>query len=497
MEERFVKSVPWSLASFGAPRLLGFATTVVLVRLLTPDDFGLIALATVVIGAFGVAQDLGLGSSIVLRQDFDQRALATVFGLMILSAALITLLVAASSPVAATLLSEDELKTILPPLSVILVLSCAGNFYGFLMQRELEFRRRFAALAAQTLGYAAIAIVLAAAGAGVWSLVIGQIAGAVAYSVVGTLVSPNRVRPSIDRRIARDAFSTGRGFMVQGWLGWLRQNVDYIAVQRMFGVTSLGYYSVAYKLGDLVPTGIANPVAKVTFAGFARMRHRGEDVRPAFLLTLKLVALVAFPIGIILSAAADPFTRALFGERWVPMIGALSIFGIWAAVRALKLTEIWMLNAIGEAGYVAKVAALLLPPLVPVLILGAELGGITGVAWVLLGDAVVSTGLYIRHSARQTEVGLRDRWRALRASLLAAPGAWAAAFGVAQATEGWGPGASLAASTLAGVASFALVCSLVEPGLIRYAITQAGRALKREPDEVEEIDGADRVSTVA
>lgn len=480
MEERAVRGVPWTFLSFGATKVVMLVATVVLARLLEPADFGLMALALLAFHFFGLLRDLGLGATVVLRQDFDRAAQGTVLTLMLVTALAMTILVAATAPLAALALDEPRLNSILPVLAATSLLGAVAWFFDSVMQRELEFRRRFAGLMSQTLAYAGVAIALAAAGVGVWSLVLGQVAGMAVYALTFTLLAPYRPRPAFDRKIAREAVSTGGGFLAQGGLAWVHQNVDYLVVGRILGTAPLGYYSMAYRLSELTHFGIADPIAKVTFPGFARMRHRGEDVSRVYLATLRLVALITCPIGAILSGTAEPFVAALFGEDWLPMIGVLAVLGVWAGVKPVEATAAWLLNSIGEAWLLGKVYGLLLVPSVPLLVVAAD-SGITAVGWVILAEGIASLAIVMVLIGRRSGISLPSQWRVLWPIVAAAAAAWLASRGAADLTAPLASAATLALGVLAGSAAFIAVVSVLEPGTIRFAVRQAARALGREP----------------
>lgn len=478
IDERAVRGVPWTLSSYAIPRLLTFVTMIVLARVLAPSDFGLMALAILVVGFLTPFRDLGLGATLILRQDLDRHAMGTLLTLAMGTATVIAALLAALAPLLAAALGDQRLTEILLALTTVVLLGGFAAFYDSLLQRELEFRKRFSAQLAQSLAIAAVSVALALAGVGVWSLVIGQIAGFAVYAVATVALSPFRVKPSFDRGAARSGLATAKGFLLQGALGWLRQNLDYLAVGRLLGPTALGYYSMAYRVGDLIPTGVADPVAKVTFPAFARMRADRIEVVPAFLSTLKLVALVAWLLAAVLTATAGPFAEAVFGERWLAMIPVLAIFGPWAAIRAVKQTLIWLLNATGHATTLAKLTAGLLVPLVPAVYLAAHLGAISTVAWVLLADSFLSTIAFGVCVARREDISLSSQMAALRPALLAAPGAWAAARGVVEVGEPLAPGALLGLATVAGVSVYLVLVRWIEPGLLGYTLGQVRRALR-------------------
>jgi PST family polysaccharide transporter len=479
VEERAIRGVPWTFLSFGATKLITLATTVVLARLLDPADFGLMALAMLAFGFLGLFRDLGLGSTLVLRQDLGDRANGTILTLMIGTAVVVTVLVAASAPLAAALLDEGRLNSLLPALAATTVFGSLAWFYESLLQRDLDFRRRFVGQLTQSLGFTVGSIPPALAGAGVWSLVIGQIVSMLAYSGVYLLIVPHRVWPAYDASIARDAFLTGRGFLAQGWLAWVIQNIDYLIVGRVLGTAQLGYYSMAYRLSELTHYGIADPVAKVTFPGFARMRHEGREIAGAYRAALRLVALAVFLIGAILSGAAEPFTRAVFGPDWEPMIDVLAVLGVWAAAKPIQATVGWLLNSTGHAGALAVLSAVVVVAEIPLLIVAAN-QSTAAVAAVVLGETLVSLAAAAVLVQRRVGPTVRSQARALAPLVAAGAIGWLASRGCATLTDGLEPVLSLALSMAAGVAAYAASIRLLEPGTFAFAREHVSRAFGRE-----------------
>lgn len=475
MHGRAVGGMSWTFLSYAVNRSVTFASTLVLARLLVPSDFGLLALATLAIGLFGLFRDLGLGSTLVLRQDLDRRALGTILTLMVGSSLVLAALVSAVSPLAAAVFDEPRLTQILPPLTLTLVLGAFAWFYGAMMQRELRFRRQFAFAMVQTAVYAPAAIVLAALGAGVWSLVIAQLLGGLASCVSVAWLAPYHVRPRFDRAVARDVLGSGSGFMAQGWLAFVEENVDFVVVGRALGATGLGYYSMAYRLGETPLRAIAGPIAQVTFPRFARMHAEDEPVDAPFLSVLRLVALVTCPLGVILSATADPFVRGVLGEQWVPMTGALTVLGLWAAIRPVQYTISWLLNSIGQTTLLALVALGVLVAFLPALVIAATFGGLTAIAWATAGDIVLSLALVAVFVQRRADVTVGRQWAAVRGVAIALVPCWLAARGVVELTAGSPAGVSLALASLAGAAAYLAAVFLLDRSAIPDALAQTGR----------------------
>jgi PST family polysaccharide transporter len=255
--------------------------------------------------------------------------------------------------------------------------------------------------------------------------------------------------------------------------------VDIVVVGRVLGAARLGYYSMALRLSELPNWVIAESVSKVTFPGFARMRSRGEDVRPAFLSALKLVAFATCPFGIILSGAAEPITLVVFGEQWAGMIGPLGVLGIWAAVKPVRGTIAWFLNSIGHQALLGRISLAILVLLVPTVWAAARFGGVTEVAWVVLGESVVATAALAWFARTRAGVSLGRQWQALASVAFACPVAWIACRAVAEATGDAVGVVQLFAPLAVGLGAYLAMILLVDPQLPRHALGQARRMVGR------------------
>ena len=479
MEDKVVRGVPWTLLAYAGSKAIGVLTTLVVAHLLVPKDFGIMAIALMATSFVSWFGDLGFSRTLVLRQDLDRDGEGTLLSLMLMSSVAAAGVSAALGPLAALAFHEPRLTAVLGVLSLVLIPGGLGSYYEALLEREFEFRRRFVGYGLQAVVSAAVSIALAVAGAGVWSLVAGQLAGYGVFALTLFALAPYRVRPRFDRSLTRGLFGSGMGFLSQGVTDFLRVNADNITVARVFGSSALGYYSMAFRFGDLSWTAIAAPATRVSFSAFTRARHRGDDICPAVLSSLRLVALVAIPFGLLLSGTAEPMTRALLGSRWLPMVGPLTILGLWAAIRPLDSLLCWVLNSVGLAKLVSFVSVGVLALLVPALIVAVQFGRLSAVALMVTGDITLSLALSTFFVHRRLGLAVRAIWNAVRPSALAGPPMWLATWAVAHALPKHDAAIAFPAAVVAGLAVYAAVISLVDRRLLPSAGSQALRMLGR------------------
>jgi PST family polysaccharide transporter len=480
VDEKAIKGVPWTMLSYAAGRAVTVGVTILLARLLEPADFGLFALATLAVSLLSIFSGLGLGAALVLRQDLDRRQQGTMLTMLLAAGVLFGVILAAIAPLAADAFDEPRLTEVLVVIAGVLAVSGFNWFYESVLQRELEFKRRFISQFARTVVYAVVALVVALLGGGVWSLVAAYVAGHIANTIALLILSPYLVRPRWDGAFAREVFGTGGGFMLQDGAAFLQQNVDYLTIGRVLPTAQLGYYSMAYRQAELPYYAIADPVVRVTFPGFAKMHHAGESVVNAFLSGTRLVALATLPLGVVLSAAAAPFTIALFGDQWGPMVPVLAVLGVWAVVRPMEVTWAWLLNSIGHAGFVGRMSLALLLPLAVVLYIAAETSGITAVAWVMLGHMLVAVAILTVMVRRVTGTTIARQLGSVLPLVVAAAISWIATRATADALDDAAPFLALVVATAVAFATYLLAVRLIVPPLLPDAMRQVRRALGRE-----------------
>jgi O-antigen/teichoic acid export membrane protein len=448
--------------------------------LLAPSDFGLLALASSVTLALNYLRDLGLAATIISRHDLSRHAQGTILTMIIGLSIVLGLVGVALAPLIADLFHEGDLTGVVRALALTV---CLGGFQGFgeaQLQKHLLFRERFIVLVGQAVVYSAVAVVLAAATSlGVWSLVIGRMAMSGSGTVLAFVYARAYwVRPRWNADEARDALHTSFGFLAQVLLYFLQNNSDYIIVGRYLASAQVGFYYTAYRLAELPFSAISDPVSRVTFAAFSEMRARGEDIREAYLSVLRLVAVVSVPLGIVLSTAAEPFTLAVLGEKWAPMVGVLSILGLWAALYPLQNTASWLLNSSGAPGTVAKINAALYVPYVAGLVLAASSSGIEAVAWTVVVYMLVSLVIVWIACRARVAIPVTHQVRAVWPAVLACAPAWLAGYAVAGALSGH-PWLGLIGTSAACLGCYLAVLSLIDFALVKRSVAQIARTLGR------------------
>lgn len=326
LRERTRSAAQWRLSASLVEGLLQLGVGIVLARLLPPRDFGLLALALIVVGLSRLVANLGIAASIIQRRDLSPRHVRVAFTLASLLGLGIASLLAALAPLAATLLGSAAVSSVLRVISLVFVANGLGNTAGALLRRELRFRELFSvSLTAYLLGYTAVAVPLALLDCGVWSLVAGLLGQAAVESALLLALARHPLRPLLARREMREIAGYGIGFSVHNFVEYLAGNADRFVVGRLLGAAPLGFYTRAHGLMRLPQDHFGQIARTVLFPAFAEAQRDPRRVAWGYLQATQLTAMVALPLMIGMGVAAPHLIVGLYGEKWREAVLPLQI----------------------------------------------------------------------------------------------------------------------------------------------------------------------------
>jgi lipopolysaccharide exporter len=447
-----VGGVLWQGLSFLLGKGVTLVATVVLARLLTPHEFGVVGLALVFVVFAEYVSDLGVAQALIYyppdRRDRDAALLLTLLSGVALCVAGVL-----AAPAIAGFFDAPEVAPMIRVLSVALLLGAARQVPDAILRRELDFRRRMRTEVARALVQGGVSIVLAATGAGAWAIVWGYVAGSLASLVVAWAVVP--YRPSrgalrLDRPVARRLLRFGAPAAAQGLLAALVFDVDYVIVGSALGPEPLGTYTLAFRVPQLLIINVFFVLSAVAFPMFSRIGDDPARLRRGYLAGVRLQAAYGAAAGVGLFMVAPLLVPVVFGPRWEAAAAPLGALALYAAARSLGVGAMDVYKGIGRPGLAAAVAAVRLVVLVPALLIAVD-GGILAVAWTQAALALAFAVGMQAVAMRIVGLGLADAATALRPALALAAGTALGAGAVR-----WGldapAGAELAAAVAAGAA---------------------------------------------
>jgi PST family polysaccharide transporter len=381
----------WSIFATGGGRLISLASIAVLARLLTPTHFGLVAFALVFIAYVEAIGDLGTGAALIRWPERWRDVAQVTFAINLAMGVVWFGLTVVSAPAIARFFGSAEGAPVLQALAWTFLIKGLGNTHDALLQRELRFQARAVPEVSLLVAKAAVAIPLAFAGFGAWSLVWGQLIGQAVWTVLLWVMvpwRPARALPRVD--IVRHVFAYGRGIVAVNVLAAVVHHVDVVVIGRAFGAAALGLYQMADKLPDLAITLVSRSASKVLFPVFGRLQAGADALREMYATSLRYLSLLTTPAAVALMLLAEPIVLTVLGAQWLPSVPILRALAAYAGIRALSASAGDVLKAVGRPGALAALAAARAVVLVPALIFASTMGPVA-VAWMLAAVTTIGT----------------------------------------------------------------------------------------------------------
>jgi O-antigen/teichoic acid export membrane protein len=444
----------WTYWTFGASKLVVFIITIVLARLLSPDDFGLVAIGLVLITYLDTISDFGVVDAFIYHNQDVERAAGVTLTINVGAGVITTLLAFLAAPWVAAFFHEPRATLIIQALALTFVIESVGATYEAQLKKQMKFSRRSWPELTKMIVRGVISIGMALTGFGVWSLVWGQLLGRlVATWMYGHAASWN-IRPRFDWEMCRSLVRYGSNLVLLEILSTLDKDIDYVFVgQRLFS-EQLGYYTMAYRIPDLVILGFCYILSSVLFPAFTKLQNDAEGLRRGFLMVSRYIALITVPVGVGLALVAADFVNVFYTAKWAPAIPVMRLLALYAVAYSLSFNMGDVYKATGRPGILNVLTGLKLVVTVPSLWLASSYN----IVWVGAAQLAVMSLLSL--------VNLAVGCRMLKLSPLAV---WQAMQPAFLSTLVMAAGVLLLQSQLNGMAAWARLLVVSISGSILYA----------------------------
>lgn len=386
--------VRWAAISSGVVAAIQLLQTLVLARILSPEEFGLMAIVVLVLNFAQIYADMGISGALVHRQDATKEQLSSLFWLNCLAGVVVFLVTVAFAPIVASVFGEPRLAHLIFCTALIFLIWPIGGQFALLLQKELDFRTLALCEIASAVLAAGVTIVAASEGYGALSLVLGKLAGAGLTAVVYGVIGWRRWRPSLhfSSRDLKGYLSFGLYQMGQTTLIFAASQIDQLYVGIVLGTQALGYYAFAWNL-VLQPMMKLNYVlTRVAFPVFARVQLDKLRLQRGYLLLEWLLVSINAPVLIGCFVTAPLLVPTLFGSQWLPAVSIVQILALVSLLISIMNPADSLIFAKGRTDLAFRWRLwLLLPELVGIYV-GGRLGGLPGVA---LAKLLLNLGYWV------------------------------------------------------------------------------------------------------
>jgi O-antigen/teichoic acid export membrane protein len=383
LKTRTVRSIGWSASSQIAQLLMQILILAILARLLTPNDFGLIAMVTVFSSFVSIFSSFGLTSAIVQKKEVNDEALSSIFWINVGLGALLTIALAASSPLIAAFYSEPRLIPLVVFISTTFFIASFGNVQTALLTKSMNFKA-LAVISICAIGISGpISILLAFSGYGVWSLALLTVLSAFVTVVFSWIYSRWVPHFSLGLQGVKELLGFGANLTGFSFVNYFARNADNLLIGRFLGPAPLGFYNLAYNLLLFPLSNISSVIGSVMFPALSIIQHDKQMVREAYITANRYIAAASFPLMTWLLVTAPVLIRVVFGPKWVGAIALVQILAITSILQSIGTNLGWVFLSQGRTDIMFRLAI--------ITSIMAVISFAVGLRWGVVGVAIAYT----------------------------------------------------------------------------------------------------------
>lgn len=380
LKNKSLSAVLWSGVDIFTRRGMQFIISLILARLLTPEEFGTIAVLYLFTGVAGTFVDSGFSSALIQRQDITHTDESTVFWFNLLMGFLVAVILWSLAPWVASFFDLAVLTPLAKVMAVNVFISALGAIHNTLLIKKLDFKLPMKIGAISTFLSGVAAVFLAMNNYGVWALAIQAMIATILTTSLLWFFSPWRPQMVFSLFSARRLFGFGSYLLLSGLLDTIYNRAYTLLIGKFYSIRELGFYNRAEGTKQL-PVGLLNDVfSRVAFPVFSEAAHDKQKLRRGVQLALRSMMLINLPVMFGLMATAEPVVVTLFGSQWLPSVPMLQVLCLVGALWPLHVINLNVLMAQGHSRLFFRLEIIKKIVGTVFLIIGAQFG-VLGIAW--------------------------------------------------------------------------------------------------------------------
>ncbi|MFK7795183.1 MAG: lipopolysaccharide biosynthesis protein [Gammaproteobacteria bacterium] len=372
-------SIRWMAGMRVISQIFTWVATLIVIRLLSPEDYGLMALAAVVIGLLDILDDMGLASALVKKKELTDKFVRQIFGMLFIFNTGFYIALYVTAPFVADFFDDQRLSIIIQILGLQTLIRIFFYVPNAMMRRDMDFRSvsliRFVAVVGQSLSI----LVLAYLGFGVWSLVYGSLVYTAVQTLGAMIVSSYLRMPSLSFEGIGEALSFGGMITIHRILYYIYNSADAVVMGKITGQKALGFYSVAMQIACLPMDKFMMILNEVGFSAFSTIQDNQQKMNELLRKAVRILGIVVFPVFMGMSCTAPELVAVLLGEKWAEVALPLQIVSAVMALKMMNITDP-LLFAMGRPDVGVKALAIGCVIMPIAFYIGAVWGGLVGVS---------------------------------------------------------------------------------------------------------------------
>ena len=340
LKQKTAKGILWSTVERFSVQGVQFIIMIVMARLLTPHDYGLIGMLAIFIAVAQSLIDSGFSQALIRKQDRTEVDNNTVFYFNIVVSALLYLILYVSAPLVADFYNTPQLCSVMRVVCLSIIFNSLAVVQRALLTIKIDFKTQAKAALTAAVTSGVVGITMAYHGFGVWSLVTQQLFNLGINTSLLWLLSKWRPKRLYSWQSFHELFAFGSKLLASGLLDTLYRNIYPIVIGKLFSASSLGHYSRAHQFAEFPSSNLTGIMQRVTYPVLCSIQEDDKRLEKVYRKFLKLSAFIIFPMMLGLSAVARPFIRVAIGEQWefcAVLLQIICFSMMWYPIHAINL----------------------------------------------------------------------------------------------------------------------------------------------------------------
>lgn len=409
------KGTAWAIGMRFAVRGLGVISTIILARLLVPEDFGLVALATMMSGLLEMVTAIGIEAALISDQKADREHYDTAWTLRLIKGVLVGLLLAIAAAPAAGFFDQPQLESPIYWLAAAAVVQGLENIGTVEFLKQLRYDRDFVFLVTKKLVTFTVTVTLGIIWRNYWALIAGIVSGKVLGVILSYAMSTYRPRLSLAKW--GEIFDFSKWMWGRELLLYLSSRSDTFLLGKLTGAQALGFYTVGYEIGCLPTTEMGLPITRAMFPGLSKFTSNMVEFRRLLKDSIVLSLVVGLPLAMGLSLVAAPLVHFVLGEKWIDTIPMIEVIAFYGLTRIVGANYAAAFLALRRPDVLLRVVAAMLLLRVPLFWWAIVEYGVQGLVYALAGigmlQLAVTFGIFKMFSLISFSKLLFELWRSV------------------------------------------------------------------------------------
>jgi|Deesub1362A_J573_1020465.scaffolds.fasta_scaffold03692_3 O-antigen/teichoic acid export membrane protein len=356
LSQQIAKSGFWVFTIRFIHQFFYLARLIILARLLTPHDFGLLGIGLLAMMTLETLSQTGFQEALIQKKENVETFLNSAWTILIIRGIILFLILYFISPFISAFYNAPSVTLVIRIIGLAILLQSFSNIGVIYFQKELEFNKQFILQASGTLADFCVSVTLAILLRNVWALVWGLLVGHGVKLIVSYIVHPYRPKICFNKEKTLELFRFGKWVLGGSIIIFLLLQGDDILVGKLLGLTALGFYQIAYKISNTPATELSRVISTVTFPAYSKVQDDINKLKQYYFEILQLTAFFSFLLAGIIFTLAPEFTSLLLGNKWAPIIYITQLLSIFGLFRSLNATFGPVFYATGNPYILTKVA---------------------------------------------------------------------------------------------------------------------------------------------